>query len=328
METHRRGSDGRRIFTTQFKQKQIARVVRQELTVAESARELEISPSVVRRWHHLIASGSSAAVGANQEVVPVSELRAAPAAHSRSGAGAGEEDDGGRDSPGRAGRGKKKTALLRRVQAVTGWEDGPDLSGPWGSAAPALTGRGVGRPARYARAEDRVVTAQIRTVIRTRASYGARRVRALVNRAFETSYNLKRIRRLMNLNGWTLPRATRRRTGRAHRGLIQRAVSNERWCSDVLEIACWNDEIVQVGFALDCHDREVLAHVAAARDLCAADIQELMQRAVASRFGTDQRPDVPIQWLSDNGSIYTALDTTITAERLHLVPIMTPVSES
>ena len=184
----------------------------------------------------------------------------------------------------------------------------------------------VGRPARYARAEDRVVTAQIRTVIRTRASYGARRVRALVNRAFETSYNLKRIQRVMNLNGWTLPRATRRRTGRAHRGLIQRAVPNERWCSDVLEIACWNGEIVQVGFALDCHDREVLAHVAAPRDLCAADIQELMQRAVTARFGAGERPDAPIQWLSDNGSVYTALDTIITAERLHLVPITTPVS--
>ena len=159
-----------------------------------------------------------------------------------------------------------------------------------------------------------MVTAQIRTVIRTRASYGARRVRALVNRAFETSYNLKRIQRVMNLNGWTLPRATRRRTGRAHRGLIQRAVPNERWCSDVLEIACWNGEIVQVGFALDCHDREVLAHVAAPRYLCAADIQELMQRAVTARFGAGERPDAPIQWLSDNGSVYTALDTIITAE--------------
>lgn len=75
----------------------------------------------------------------------------------------------------------------------------------------------LGRPARYVRADDRVVTAQIRTVIRTRASYGARRVRALVNREFATGYNLKRIQRLMDLNGWTLPRATRRRTGRAHR---------------------------------------------------------------------------------------------------------------
>ena len=46
METHRRGSDGRRFFTTQFKQEQIARVVRQELTLSELARELAVSPSV------------------------------------------------------------------------------------------------------------------------------------------------------------------------------------------------------------------------------------------------------------------------------------------
>jgi putative transposase len=176
------------------------------------------------------------------------------------------------------------------------------------------------------RADDRVVTAQIRTVIRTRASYGARRVRALVNREFATGYNLKRIQRVMELNGWKLPRATRRRTGRAHRGLIRRDASNERWCSDVLEIACWNGELVQLGFALDCHDREALATVAAARDLLGTDIQELMQRAVAARFGPGERPDAPIQWLSDNGSIYTALDTLITAERLHLVPITTPAA--
>jgi len=184
----------------------------------------------------------------------------------------------------------------------------------------------LGRPARYARADDRMVTAQIRTVIRTRASYGARRVRALVNREFATGYNLKRIQRLMELNGWKLPRATRRRTGRAHRGLIQRDVSNERWCSDVLEIACWNGELVQLGFVLDCHDREALATVAAPRDLVATDIQQLMQQAVAGRCGAGERPDAPIQWLSDNGSIYTALDTLITAERLHLVPITTPAA--
>lgn len=182
------------------------------------------------------------------------------------------------------------------------------------------------RGARYARADDRVVTAQVREVIRTRATYGARRVRALVNRTFGTAYNLKRIRRVMELAGWTLPRRARRRTGRAHTGRIQRAASNERWCSDVLEIACWNGEVVQLGFALDCHDRECLASVAAPRDLCAADIQQLMQRAVAGRFGAGARPDTPIQWLSDNGSIYTALDTVCTAERLHLEPITTPVA--
>lgn len=184
----------------------------------------------------------------------------------------------------------------------------------------------AGRPARYATSEDRVVTARIRTVIRTRAAYGARRVRALVNREFGTDYNLKRIRRVMAVNGWTLPRAARRRTGRAHRGRIQRDVSNERWCSDGLEIACWNGDIVQVAFALDCHDREVIAHVGVPRDLCGDDIERLMTAAVTARFGVGECPVDPIQWLSDNGSIYTAFETRCTAERLHLVPITTPVA--
>jgi putative transposase len=163
-------------------------------------------------------------------------------------------------------------------------------------------------------------------VIRTRASYGARRVQALVNREFSTSYNLKRIRRVMEINGWKLPRAARRRTGRAHRGQIVRPASNERWSSDVLEIACWNGEIVQVGFALDCHDREAVGHVAADRDLRGSDIRVLMHESVANRFGAGTRPDLPIQWLSDNGSIYTAIETICTAERLNLVPITTLAS--
>ncbi|MGH7634304.1 MAG: IS3 family transposase [Gemmatimonadaceae bacterium] len=181
------------------------------------------------------------------------------------------------------------------------------------------------RGPRYAKAEDRVVTAQIRDVIRTRATYGARRVHALVHRSFGTTYNLKRIRRVMALAGWKLPRYARRRTGRAPTGQIHRAVSNERWCSDGLEIACWNGEYVPLAFALDCHDRECLAWVAVPRDLRAVDIQQLMQQAVAERFGMGHRSEVPIQWLSDNGSIYTALATLCTAERLNLEPITTPV---
>ena len=61
-----------------------------------------------------------------------------------------------------------------------------------------------------------------------------------------------------------------------------------------------------------------------ARDLRGADIQQLMRDAVVGRFET--AAPYPIQWLSDNGSIYTALDTVITAERLPLVPITTPAA--
>ena len=150
---------------------------------------------------------------------------------------------------------------------MTGRKMAADLLGCSGSVAPVPIARVRGGRRAMRTAEDRVVTAQIRAIIRTRAAYGARRVRALVNREFATGYNLKRIRRVMELNGWKLPRAARRRTGRAHRGRIQRDVSNERWCSDGLEIACWNGELVQVAFALDCHDREAIAHVAVPRDL-------------------------------------------------------------
>ena len=41
---------------------------------------------------------------------------------------------------------------------------------------------GTPRGRRYVKSEDRMVTAQIRDVIRTRATYGSRRTRALVNR--------------------------------------------------------------------------------------------------------------------------------------------------
>lgn len=180
------------------------------------------------------------------------------------------------------------------------------------------------RGPRYHRQDDERVAGQIRVVVKNRATYGHRRVTARVNQLFGTSYNRKRIRRVMQLDGLTLPTVNRRR-GRAHTGRIMRDSSNERWCSDELLIPCWSGEVVHVAFVLDCHDREVLAHVAAARPLLATDIQELMRRAVTHRLG-DPRPQEPIQWLSDNGSIYTALATEWMAEQLHLQPITTPAS--
>lgn len=51
-----------------------------------------------------------------------------------------------------------------------------------------------------------------------------------------------------------------------------------------------------------------------------------MLAAVPALFGADGRAAVPIPWLSDNGSVFTALDTVITAERLHVFPITTPAS--
>lgn len=190
-----------------------------------------------------------------------------------------------------------------------------------GRATPYRTRQG--RPTHYTRADDRIVTAQIREIIRQRGAYGYRRVTALVNRTYGTTYNRKRIRRLMEIHAWNLPRVSRRRSSRAHTGRIMRPRSDERWCSDTLEIACANGEYVHLGFVLDCHDREAIAHRAVVGDFQAIDVQHLVQTAVWARFaGT--RPTMPLQFLSDNGSIYTALQTICTTEQLGLTPITTP----
>jgi transposase-like protein len=77
MESFKRGSDGRRRFSSEFRKQVVQRVGRQEQSVAEISRELGVTPSLIYRWVRLSEGGSDAAVGANEAVVPASELRLA-----------------------------------------------------------------------------------------------------------------------------------------------------------------------------------------------------------------------------------------------------------
>jgi putative transposase len=57
-----------------------------------------------------------------------------------------------------------------------------------------------------------------------------------------------------------------RRKGRLHDGKVVVMRSNLRWCSNLFEITCWNDDIVRIVFVIDAHDREVPPwHAAAGR---------------------------------------------------------------
>lgn len=177
----------------------------------------------------------------------------------------------------------------------------------------------------YRRPEDETVLRQIRAVTNSRASYGYRRVWAMVNRACRTEYNPKRIRRVMRMNGLMLSPRVHRRHGRPHLGQVQQPASNQRFCSDIFTIACWSGEVVSVGFVIDCHDREVLAHVAAPRSLTGADIRTLMERSLWKRFGEAAlKTPHPVQWLSDNGPQYTSTASVFYAHELGFVPITTP----
>ena len=72
-----RKSDGRRIFTVEFKRGIVQQLVKGEKTLAEVSRELDIQPSVIREWKRRVETGATTAVAANEDVVPASVLREA-----------------------------------------------------------------------------------------------------------------------------------------------------------------------------------------------------------------------------------------------------------
>jgi transposase InsO family protein len=168
----------------------------------------------------------------------------------------------------------------------------------------------------------------IRDLVDKRPTYGYRRIAALLRRerraAGATQVNAKRVYRLMKKHGLTLERHTGRRRPREHDGQVATIRSNCRWCSDTLEFACWNGEIVRVAFALDCHDREVIGWVASTAGISGEMIRDMMVDCVEKRFSAIRAPH-PVQWLSDNGSIFAAHKTIEVAVALNLAPCFTPI---
>ncbi len=178
------------------------------------------------------------------------------------------------------------------------------------------------------RAGDVELAGAVRRLVDARPTYGYRRIAALLKRERRSDgmapVNAKRVYRLMKKHGLLLERHTGRRRVREHDGQVATIRSNCRWCSDALEFLSWNGEIVRVAFALDCHDREVISWVATTAGISGEMIRDMMVRCVEQRFGAIRAPH-PVQWLSDNGSIFAAHKTIEIAVALNLVPCFTPV---
>lgn len=176
---------------------------------------------------------------------------------------------------------------------------------------------------------DGELVAEIRRLIADLPTYGYRRVHALLRRAAAakggTAPNVKRVYRVMKLHGLLLERHSGCAEERRHDGRIAVETRNTRWCSDGLEISCDNGEKVRVAFALDCCDREAIAHVATTSGLSAEDVKDLMVTAVEQRFGRVNKLPATIEWLTDNGSCYTARDTRRFAADIGLATCTTPV---
>lgn len=184
------------------------------------------------------------------------------------------------------------------------------------------------RPPRYAKAEDEFLLPIIRDILDEKSTYGYRRVCALLNRRLAAMgrprVNHKRVYRIMRLHGLLLSRHTGKRPDRAHEGKVIAIRRNVRWCSDVFEIGCDNGEAVRVAFGLDCCDRECMSYVASSRGISGGMIRDLMLDCVERRFGASRTPH-SVQWLSDNGSCFTAKETVEFASWLGLESCFTPV---
>ncbi len=182
----------------------------------------------------------------------------------------------------------------------------------------------------YRMADDRWLVPMIRKMVDQRPTYGYRRIQVLLNRQLKSlgksRVNHKRVYRIMKQNHMLLSRYTGKRPIRSHDGVVITLRSNMRWCSDVFEIACTNAEVVRVAFSLDCCDRELINFVATTGGISGEMICDLMIQSVEHRFGNVDRVPHKIEWLSDNGSCYTARQTRDFAIQLGLVCCTTPVS--
>jgi len=176
------------------------------------------------------------------------------------------------------------------------------------------------RTKQYQKSDDQDLLCRIGEVIRARPAYGYRRVTAFIRGHLreegQACINHKRVYRLMKRNGLLLKKSLHR-PKKAHDGKVHTLLSNTRWCSDSFSIQCANGEKVHVAFSIDSCDREVMRYIASTIGIDGKAIRDLMLETVEYRFG---RPFASgaVQWLSDNGSCYTARETIAFGKQLGL----------
>lgn len=190
---------------------------------------------------------------------------------------------------------------------------------------PTATPQRRGRPP----APEEPLLSEIKALIAELPSYGYRRVWALLRRKARGEErqppNHKRVYRVMKAHGLLLQRHSGQGDERRHNGRVAVDDRNRRWCSDGFEIGCRNGERVRIAFVMDCCDREVMGHVATTGGVTGEMIRDLMVEGAERRFGRVSRLPNEIEWLSDNGSCFTSLETRRFARAMGFKPVTTPI---
>lgn len=178
--------------------------------------------------------------------------------------------------------------------------------------------------------DDATLIEEIKQTIVHLPSYGYRRVWGRLRweraRHGAAPINAKRVYRVMRMHGLLLQRpSVIPRLERPHKGRVAVMQSNQRWCSDGFEFRCDNGQPLRVTFAMDCCDREIMSWAASTGGHCGDIVRDVMLAAIENRFGQTLCTPAPIEWLTDNGSAYTAYKTRALALEIGLNPLTTPI---
>ncbi|HBY1217419.1 IS3 family transposase [Klebsiella pneumoniae] len=328
------GQEVRKRRTAQEKIAIIQQTMEPGMNVSHVARLHGIQPSLLFKWKKQYQEGSLTAVAAGEDVVPASELTAALKQV--------------RELQRLLG---KKTMEVEILKEAVEYGQSPKMDS---ARALVAKGRGIAQVSRtmgVSRAQlslrikrsadwqdrrchrrnddaDAEILSAILDIISDMPSYGYRRVWGILRKrrcAEELPpVNAKRLYRIMHEHQMLLHDKSAR-PKREHKGKIAVVESDMRWCSDGFEFNCDNGEKLRVTFALDCCDREAIDWAASTGGYDSSTVQDVMLRSVEKRFG-DRLPDTPVQWLTDNGSAYTAHETRRFAVELNLEHCTTAVS--
>ncbi|WP_422631221.1 IS3 family transposase [Pseudomonas silesiensis] len=326
------GQERRRRWSPEQKLAMVRESLEPGQSVSVVARRNGINANQLFLWRKLYQDGSLSAVSAGEAVVPASELSDALKQI--------------RELQRMLGKKTMEAEILKEaveiarsrkldcaLTLVAGGRPVKLVSECLGVARSQLTVRikqSVSPKTRRSRpVNDAELVAEIQQQVSELPSYGYRRVWGLLRRARETqllpAINVKRVYRVMRDHNLLLERRIKQPgVPRRHEGRIAVETSDTRWCSDGFEFRCEDGAKLSVTFALDCCDREAIGWVASPTGYSGDDIRDLMLESVEKRFG-DQLPAMPVQWLSDNGSAYTAEQTRLFARQIGLQPVTTPV---
>ncbi|MGO3565264.1 MAG: IS3 family transposase [Pseudomonas helleri] len=326
------GQERRRRWSTDQKLAMVRESLEPGQSVSVVARRNGINANQLFLWRKLYQDGSLSAVSAGEAVVPASELSDALKQIREL-----QRMLGKKTMEAEVLKEAVEIARSRKLDCaltlVAGGRPVKLVSECLGVARSQLTVRikqSVSPKTRRSRpVNDVELVAEIQQEVSELPSYGYRRVWGLLRRAREKrslpAINVKRVYRVMRDHNLLLERRTKQPgVPRRHEGRIAVETSDTRWCSDGFEFRCEDGAKLSVTFALDCCDREAIGWVASPTGYSGDDIRDLMLESVEKRFG-DQLPAMPVQWLSDNGSAYTAEQTRLFARQIGLQPVTTPV---